>query len=277
MRALVVAGLVCALAACAAPRPTERAGPHPSVVSLNPCADAILAEVTAPGQLLAVSHYSHDPRASSMPLGEARRFPATGGTVEEIAALAPDMVVGDSFTSPATRAALARMDISFVALPIASDVNSSIDQVRSLAGATGNVRRGEALVARIEASLSAAAPPFGWRPRRAMVWQGGGLVAGDDSQIAQLLSRAGMPSAASARGLGQGAVLPLEAMLADPPELILASGDPRSNEDRLLRHPALAGLKGVARARLEPGLFYCGGPSIPRAMARLVAIRKGLR
>ncbi|HCH95383.1 MAG TPA: iron ABC transporter substrate-binding protein, partial [Erythrobacter sp.] len=55
------------LAACAgggagAP-PPERG---PTIVSLNPCTDAILAEVAAPGQLLAISHYSKDPRASSM-------------------------------------------------------------------------------------------------------------------------------------------------------------------------------------------------------------------
>ena len=38
-------------------------------------------------------------------------------------------------------------------------------------------------------------------------------------------------------------------------------------------HPVLAGLRQTARARLDPGLFYCGGPSIPRAMTRLAAIR----
>ena len=54
---------------------------------LNPCTDAILAEVAAPGQLLAISHYSKDPRASSMEAAVAARFAATGGTVEEVLAL----------------------------------------------------------------------------------------------------------------------------------------------------------------------------------------------
>ncbi|MGC1271438.1 MAG: iron ABC transporter substrate-binding protein, partial [Croceibacterium sp.] len=87
-------GLPLLLAACAAP---PSGGPHPAIVSLNPCTDAVLAQVADPGQLLALSHYSQDPRASSMPLAEARRFRVIGGTVEEVLALRPDVVVAGSF------------------------------------------------------------------------------------------------------------------------------------------------------------------------------------
>ena len=38
---------------CGAPAPAPPAH-HPTIVSLNPCADAIIAEVAAPGQLLAM-------------------------------------------------------------------------------------------------------------------------------------------------------------------------------------------------------------------------------
>ena len=64
---------------CGAPAPAPPAH-HPTIVSLNPCADAIIAEVAAPGQLLAISHYSHDPRASSMPLERAVRFTNTSAS-----------------------------------------------------------------------------------------------------------------------------------------------------------------------------------------------------
>ena len=265
---------VLALSGCAQVAQPESAA-HPTIVSLNPCADAILAEVAAPGQLLAISHYSHDPRGSSMPLAQARRFPATGGTVEEIAALAPDLVVGDSFTGPSTRQALRRLNIRFAALPIAPTIAASEAQTRFLARLVEQQEAGERLVKRIDDSLRAAAPPLGWTPRSAIVWQGGGLVAGDETLIAELTNRAGFRSAAATRGLGQGAILPLEAMLADPPRVILAAGDPRAEQDRLLRHPVLAGLIRTTRAKLDPGLFYCGGPSIPRALARLTAIRRG--
>jgi iron complex transport system substrate-binding protein len=270
----ILAAAVLVVAACARPAPVVAV--HLTVVSLNPCADAILAEVAAPGQLLAISHYSHDPRGSSMPLEQARRFPATGGTVEEIAALAPDLVVGDSFTAPATRSALRRLGIRFAPLPIAPTIAASEGQVRELARLIERPAAGESLVASIDRSLRAAFPPAGWTPRSAIVWQGGGLVAGDETLVAELMAHSGFRSAAATRGLGQGTILPLEAMLADPPQMIFTAGDPRADEDRLLRHPVLASLSGTARARLDPGLFYCGGPSIPRALARLTAIRRGL-
>ncbi|MCA1661019.1 MAG: ABC transporter substrate-binding protein [Novosphingobium sp.] len=267
--------LLQALAGCAAPPARSASDERPTIVSLNLCADAILAQVTAPGQLLAVSHYSHNPGASPLP-ATMRRFPATGGTVEEIAALVPDLVIGDAFTPPATRSALERLGIGFVALPIDRDLAASKAQVRLLAELAGHPARGEALVGRIERSLAAAAPPAGWRQRTALVWQGGGIVAGDDSLVAELLGKAGFAPAAAARGLGQGAIVSLEQMLADPPQVILAAGSPGAEENRLLHHPALARLGDVRRASFEPGYFYCGGPSIPRALARLRQIRGAL-
>ena len=88
---LAVAGW--AVAGCAPAAAPGGRSHGPKIVSLNPCSDAVLAEVADPAQILAISHYSHDPRASSMPLDQARRFRSTGGTVEEVIALKPDVVV----------------------------------------------------------------------------------------------------------------------------------------------------------------------------------------
>ena len=111
---------VVALAACAPPAGPRARADHPTIVSLNPCTDAILAEVAAPGQLLAISHYSQDPRGSSMPLAEARRFRATGGTVEEVLALEPDIVVTGGFLDPAAARAFARLGVRVETVGIAS-------------------------------------------------------------------------------------------------------------------------------------------------------------
>ena len=50
------------LGACT-PAPAREAA-HPSVVSLNPCTDAILAEVADPTQIAGLSSYSSDPASS---------------------------------------------------------------------------------------------------------------------------------------------------------------------------------------------------------------------
>ncbi len=260
------------LAACAQPSPPAPANVHPTIVSLNPCTDAILAEVAEPGQILALSSYSRDPLASSMDLRVARRFAATSGTVEEIAALRPDVVVSGTFVSPATRAALARLGLPLVEIPIAASVSESVRQVRHLAELAGRPAKGEALVRQIEQALAAAAAPSGRRVT-AIVWQSGGIVPGENTLIADLLRKTGFANLSAARGMGQADLLPLEQMLADPPQVILAAGDGPSGENRMLQHPALASVPETRRERLDPALLWCGGPTIVRAAARLGEIR----
>lgn len=261
------------------PRAAEQR-PYPTIVSLNPCSDAILAEVADPRQILAISHYSRDPRSSSMDLASAARFRTTRGTIEEVLALRPDRVVTGTFLGPAEASAYRRLGLSLTALPITGTVQQSRDQIRQLAALAGHPDRGEALIARIDAALAAAAPPPGDPPIQTVVWQSGGMVPGDGTLIAELLRRTGFANFTAARGLRQADLLPLERMLADPPRLILTAGGTAetglAHQDRVLSHPALAALKSTARAPLDPTLLYCAGPTIIRATRRLTEIRLSL-
>ncbi len=260
MRALLLA---LAAAGCASAPPPVRSGQHPTIVSLNPCTDAILAEVADPVQLVAISHYSHDPRASSMDLATARRFKVTGGTAEEVVALAPDVVIASSFMAPATLAALGALGLRVETFTSPATVEESVAQVRALARLAGHPERGEALARRIEASIATSSGP----PVEAAIWQAGGIVPGRGTLVSDLMRRAGLMSYAEARGMAQGDYLPLEQIASDPPELLLVAG-----EERGQRHPVLARIAGLELARFEPRLFYCGGPSIPKAMERLRAV-----
>jgi len=251
--------------------PLQRAG----IASLNPCTDAILAQVADPSQISALSAYSRDPASSSMDVALARRLPSTSGTVEELAALRPALVVSGTYTPPATRKALARLGIPLVELPIASTVEESRAQIRQLAHLAGHPDRGEALIVRIDAALDAAKPQNSAIPVSAVVWQSGGIVPGNNTLIADLLHRTGFTLFSAAKGLKQADYLPLERLLADPPRLILAAGG-HGEEDRLLAHPALARLTGTRRAALAPSLLWCGGPTIISAAQRLSEVRRSL-
>lgn len=268
--------LALALGACTQAPAREAAPPLPRIVSLNPCTDAILAEVADPEQVLALSSYSHDPASSSMDVAVARRFRAVGGTVEEVAALRPDLVLSGNFMAPATRGALERLGSRLELLPIAQTVGDSRAQVRRIAALAGHPARGEALIARIDAALAAARPAAG-PPVPALVWQSGGMVPGPETLIADLLVQTGFSNAAAARGLHQADLLPLEQVLADPPRVILTAGSLHGNEDRLLRHPVLDALGGsTTRTPLDANLLWCGGPTIIRAAGRLAEIRRAL-
>ncbi|GAB5349369.1 ABC transporter substrate-binding protein [Alteriqipengyuania sp. 357] len=264
--------IACVLAGCSTP-PAPRDGDALRIVSLNPCTDAILAEI-APDKLAAVSHYSHDPSATSMPLAQARRWPATGGSVEEILAADATMVVASTYLAPSTRRALDELGIPVVTFGIASSVDENLAQVRDLADAVGEPEAGDALVGRIDAALTAAAPPSDREGPATILWQPGGIVPGDGALVVDLMHRVGLRPAKATRGLGQGDRLPLEAVLLDPPDLLLHAGPRGDEESRTLHHPALRKLS-TRRAEFAPQLYYCGGPSLIRAAQRLAHIRDG--
>lgn len=249
--------LVWAGAAAAAP---------PRVVSMNPCADAILAEVAAPAQIAGLSHWSHDPRGTSMDLDLARRFPRHFGTAEEVLRLKPDLVVAGAHTPAATRAAFARLGVPLVTVGVPASVEESLAEVRLVAQAVGRPAAGEALVRRIEAALAAARHPG--PPVPAVLRTPAGVVPGAGTLMADLMARTGFVNAAAAMGLARWDILPVERLLLDRRVLLLA--DPAAG-----LHPALARARR-ATAAFDMRLLNCGGPTIIRAAERLATIRRNL-
>ena len=271
-RAIAIEGAVaCALLASAA-----QAAPLPRIVSINPCVDAVLVRVARPEQILGISHYSQDPRATSISLDVARRFRATSGTAEEVVALAPDLVMSGPHVSPSTIFALERMNIRIVKFTVAESVADSEKQIREIAAAAGAPERGEAIVAAIDRAIDAARP----RDERrisAVIWQGGGMVPGQGTLADQLLQLTGYRNLSASYGLAKWDVLPLEYLIASPPELVLSIGTDEAASDRMLGHPAVRALSQRVAFRTYPfRLLQCGGPTIIEAVTRLAAVRDEL-
>lgn len=262
--AMLLASL-CLAAACAPAAKYRGAdSAHPTIVSLNPCLDAILVEVAPPSQVLALSHYSRDPGSSSIPASIAARYGVTGGTAEEVIAAQPDLVLASIYLPQPTRSALERAGLKVATFGSPKSVTESAVQVREVAALAGRANAGEALANRI------AAPPA--RPQgiiAALLWQPGEIVAGEQTLIAELLREEGFASHAARRGLKQADGVSLESVLADPPQVLIVAGDAPGQ-----RHPLLAGaFKSMHIAAFDPSLIYCGGPTIPKARARLSEIR----
>ena len=192
--------------------------------------------------------------------------------MEDILAADANLVVASSFLPPATRNALDDLGIPVVTLGIANDVDGNLTQVRELADAVGEPQAGAALVGQIEAAIAAAAPRDGRAGPSTILWQPGGIVPGDGALVVDLMRRVGLRPASATQGLGQGDHLPLEAVLVDPPELLLHAGPRGDEQSRALHHPALRKL-GLRSAEFDPQLYYCGGPSLIRAARRLAPIR----
>lgn len=277
--ALVMGLAVAGCSSQAADRAAQRAAPGrealPRVVSINPCVDAVLMQVADPGQIAAISHYSQDERATSIPLEQARRFAATSGTAEEVVALAPDIVIAGSHVAPSTISALHRMNIPLIQIGVPESIDESSAQVRTIAAAIRQPARGEMLVARINDAVRSASAQ-GSAASGALIWQGGGLVPGDGTLASELLRVTGFRNLSADYGLKQWDVLPLEYMVAKPPRVLLSVGA-QDRSDRMLGHPVLAGLKRQIAVRLYPEkLLHCGGPTIIDAVGHLAQIRRTL-
>ena len=244
------------------------------VVSLGPCLDAILVEVADRSQIAALSRYSRDPYGSSI-AETAKALPFTSGTAEEIIALSPDLVltgIGQTTTS-----ALDRLSIRSEVFDVPETVAASLAQVRRIAALVGHPERGEALVQRIEAALKAAEPPRGSPELKTLVFMPGGFASGPGTLMDEMMRRAGLRNAAALYGLTHSASVPLEAVVASPPDLLLAGqplpGAP-SRAERMLQHPALAHLAGgMKRAVFPERLLFCGGPVLIQTAAALARAR----
>lgn len=275
-RALVAGGLAAGLglgSARAAPAP--QAEPR-RIVSLNPCLDVILAHVVDRNRITALSHYSRD-RYGSTIADIARTLPFTYGTAEEVIALEPDLVLTGRPSSPALLNTLERVGIRTLQYSVPETVADSLAQVREVSALVGRPERGDAVVRRIEAALAAAVPSPGTRPVSALVFMPGGFASGPGTLMDEMMRRAGLDNVIARYGLRGSANVPLEFVIADPPELLL-SGEPSrglpSRAQRVMQHPALARVAGgMERAVFPERLLFCGGPVLIQTAAALSRAR----
>lgn len=254
---------------------------HPMrIVSLNMCVDAILVELVSHDRIAALSHYARDPQRSTIS-EVARHLPITYETAEEVVALRPDLVLTSRHSAIATRNALKRVGIRFELFDVPSSIDGSLDQVRQVAHLLGAEREGEAMVARIEQALDAARLPPGEQPLTAAIYQPGGLSAGADTAIGELMQLTGLQNIAARYGVQSYRPLPLEVLISAPPDVLLVGetspGAPLRAE-RIVRHRALRALESQMTQEVFPArLLFCAGPTMIDAANALARAREHAR
>ncbi|MGB5078995.1 MAG: ABC transporter substrate-binding protein [Sphingorhabdus sp.] len=233
------------------------------IVSNNPCIDAVLAEIASPGQISAISRYSHDPASASAPHAWAKHLPAIGTSAEEILVARPRLVLTGNLASSGTNAALSSAGVDVVALGVGATLAEDSAQIRQIARVIGRQEEGERLVARIERSIptiKAHAPIVS-----AIIWQNGGFVAGKGTLQDELLARHGFRNASQSYGLTSWDILPLERLIRNPPQVIFMPEGGEGDDARVLkaRHRLLRHLGQKTKVIPFPDrLLFCGGPTI---------------
>ena len=268
---------VLASAAATAVRAQSPAAPKPQrIVSINLCTDQLVLDLAPRERIRALSHLAADPAVSAL-YDKARGIPATRGEAEDVLAMDPDLVLAGAYTTPATIALLERIGRRVVKVPLASDIPGIERVVRQVAEAVGEKERGEALVGAFGDWLKHAAGRVPAVRPSALVYQVNAIASGSGSIAGTMLAAAHLTNHAEALGLGGGGTLPLETLVATPPDLLVLSGpvgEYRTVVAGNLRHPALATLIATRPSVTVPWrLWLCGTPYVAEAVRLLAETR----
>jgi len=250
------------------------------IVSLDLCTDQLLVELVGRKRIAAVTHLAADPAVSAIP-AKAQGIAVTRGEAEDVLRYDPDLILAGPFGVSVTVNLLWRLKRNVVVVPLASDLAGVRAAVRTVASAVGEELEGEAMIAAFDRRLASLAPAAtGAKRPTALIYQVGGSVSGPGSLADAVLSAAGFRNKAADYRLSRGGQVPLELLIAAPPDLlVLASGAeeyPTTAADNL-RHPVLRLVRQrQASLDLPWQQWLCGTPNIVAAAERLAQARAQL-
>jgi len=256
VRSCLLAALVLSSAAATADAP-ER------IVSINLCTDQLLLTVAEPQQIASLSWLAADPDESPV-WQQARQFPANQGSIEELLALAPDLVLAGRFTGHFAKASLRRLGYPILEVAPANSLEEIYTNLRTVASAIGRPDTGATVIARMQRRVAQLTAENQGTPRPAIIMQPGGFTVGANSVADELLRLAGFENRAARMGLDRWGSLSLEALLTSGIErLIVASyqAELPSMASQFLNHPVLRRLATRLDMVTVPAvLFACGVP-----------------
>lgn len=235
------------------------------IASLNLCADEYALLLARPGELVSVTRLARDPLESPL-AARARAIPANRGSLEDVVAMRPTVILTMGGAGRSTSLLAGRLGVRTIDLPSPTDIAGVERNLRTVASALGDVRRAQPWLTRI-ARLRANRPAV---QRDALYLSGGGVSIGSWSPAVEWMSLAGLRQ----RKLPAGKVT-LEQLLADPPAVMLRSNyraGQMSLGQRWFDHPIVR--RSTRRAIATDGRAWtCAGPlmigEIERLRARL--------
>ena len=247
MRWLIAAfAFACASAAHAEPR---------RIVSLDYCADQFVLALADREQIAALSRGSQ--RDDSYFRERARGIRQTRGTLEEVLALRPDLVIRNWGGPWDAEQVYRRFNVQVLQVGGTPSFREARANLIAAAQTLGHPERGEALARDLDTRLVHLASSGDNAP--VMYLSGGGAIAGRGTMMDAVITAAG---GRNVRSEESWAVPPLEELVQTPPALI-ALGFFGSSRDRVnawspSQHPALQ--RALSRTRtvaLPPATIAC--------------------
>ncbi|HEY2465481.1 MAG TPA: ABC transporter substrate-binding protein [Steroidobacteraceae bacterium] len=254
--------------------PAADSGPQ-HVMSLSMCTDDLLLELLPPERIASVTYYSRD-RGNSYQWPQAAKVRINWGTVEEVLAEKPDLVLAGTYTTPAARSLLKKFHWPLLEVPPAAD----FDEIRAVTRQVAHVLRreavGEALIEKMDATLQQLAAS---RPRqiiRVAAWGEGRSIPGKGTLFDAILNAAGGVNIAASPDGGAYASFEVEQLIAAHPDILAYASDiadtPGLNTE-LAQHPLIRRLYSGRTVTYPGALYSCG---VVESADAAVALRSSL-
>ena len=265
---------LCMLLALACPAPAESLGPQ-HVMSLSMCTDDLLLDLLPPERIASVTYYARDPSISYV-WPQAAKVAINSGTVEEVLAEKPDLVLAGTYTTPATRSLLKKFQMPLLEVAPAVDFDEIRTVTRNVAHVLKRDAVGEALIARMDATLEQLAAAKPSQLIRVAAWGEGGSVPGKGTLFDAILNAAGGVNIAASGAGGPYLSFGMEQLIMAHPDVIAYASNttdtPGLNTD-LAQHPLILKLYAGRRVTYPSALYSCG---VVESANAAVALRANL-
>lgn len=234
------------------------------IVSTFLCTDEYVFRLVPRDRIAALSYEAGDthPVVSTI-AGQVAGIAMIHPNTETVLSLRPDLVVMYQNTNPKLREHLQELGIPLVEVPWANSLADVRRVTLMLGRALGAEGKARAMLARIDRTLAAAKAGAARPAVRTLIYEANGY-SGSGPFAQEIMSAAGLADAAPSYRATRTGAIPVEAVIAAQPELLILNGREKaetSHADLVLHHPALAALKGrtmVAWTSLTP--LLCPGP-----------------
>jgi iron complex transport system substrate-binding protein len=248
------------------------------IVSTNVCADQLALAIADRAKVVSVSRMAIEPQISNF-ADAARGIRINNARAEEIVELKPDLILGDIYTGKGANRLAATLGVPVHIIGFGGSLADVRRIVKDAAQAIGEVERGAALIAEMDARI-ARAKHAGAPTTTALVYEPNGITSSAGTLSHDVLTTAGLRNLAPSLMSGMYGTVALEAVVAAAPQLLILDDSYSGTSSRaqsILRHPAFLSLEGkTALYKMPSRLWLCPGPWVAEAVERLAQERARL-
>jgi iron complex transport system substrate-binding protein len=234
------------------------------VISADLCSDEYVYRLVPRDHIVALSWLAGDrsPVVSTI-VDKVAGIALMRPSAEAVLTRSVDLVVLSRGTNPRLRSQLAAAHIPILEIPMADSLAQVRAVTKNLGTALGAPDRATALLGEMDLSLADVRAHASSVPVSTLIYEPNGYAT-SGAFADEIMTAAGLSDAAPGMTLTPSGTIPIEAVIASTPRLLIlnrADGRARSRADLVLQHPALAALDGrttIATIALTP--LLCPGP-----------------